>query len=78
VRGVDACARAGGGSMKLSKAARAGHTCGDCGHGVNAELLLAVMDDGPAVYRRCRYRIMRWPDMPACCRWKAEKKEEGA
>jgi hypothetical protein len=67
--------------MRLSKAARAGHTCGDCGHGVNAELLLDGMKEARP-YRRCLRQpnyagvvctdAIRQAGDAACSRWKAE------
>jgi hypothetical protein len=69
--------------MKLSQAARDGHTCGDCGHGVpkgwdevpeERRCLRPVRDEGQGpLYPSMVCHVV---DTPACSRWKAEKKEE--
>ena len=68
--------------MRQSKAALAGHTCGDCGHGRNERLQLFRMDD-PRPYRHCSLapeyagviavESIHQPGDAACSRWKAEK-----
>ena len=65
---------------RLSRAAREGHTCGDCWHGATDELPLARLP-----YLRClrypRYEgavptdAIHQPGDPACRRWKPEREE---
>ena len=61
--------------MRLSKAALAGHTCGDCGHPI-ATYKQDPADEG--LMKCCAKRPVLWNPVttPACSRWKPEKKEE--